>query len=403
MWEIGRRMKLQARKFFSSLNLDIIKYIMYNEAILKEVSRCKENERKELILAINKRFLSNLNLRNIVADELIEKVKILPNSNTIGWMTAYGNILNIIVNNKWKQKDMEGKTGNLINDNWNSKINVAPNYDATLPKMDIQIINNYFNINANKEISTIDGNNGNNVINTGKYNNMPNYIIDNMNTKQVEKFNIAAQEKPIKEFSIINKNKLAEKSISEILNIMASQQAVMKPIIGTIIPIQIKLKSNHVGIKTNLYIDKFWKEWNVNCNICYKIMWILKLLKDINVKEIKLLVEKYSIYAIYTKFRIIGLNIDTMECTNENIWEIIYIKDKIKIHLKLKMEYDLFQMEEMKIQLMVLIIQNKYQVIQQMDYYGKDVQENLKWLVNKEYIKIKIQVYLLQIEYGLLK
>jgi hypothetical protein len=297
-------------------------------------------------------------------------------------MTAYGNILNIIINNKWKQKDMEGKTGNLINDNWNSKINVAPNYDATLPKMDIQIINNYFNVNANKEISTIDGNNGNNVINTGKYNNMSNYIIDNMNTKQVEKFNIAAQEKSIKEFSIINKNKLAEKSISEILNIMASQQVVMEPIIGTIIPIQIKLKSNYVGINTSLYIDKFWKEWNVNCNICYKIMWILILLNDINVKEIKLLVEKYSIYAIYTKFRIIGLNIDTMECTNENIWEIIYIKDKIKIHLKLKMEYVLFQTEEMKIQLMVLIIQNKYQVIQQMDYYGKDEQENSKWLVN---------------------
>jgi hypothetical protein len=184
---------------------------------------------------------------------------------------------------------------------------------------------------------------------------------------------------------------LAEKSIFEILNIMASQQAVMKPIIGTIIPIQIKLKSNYVGIKTSLYIDKFWKEWNVNCNICYKIMWILILLNDI-IKEIKLLVEKYSIYAIYTKFRIIGLNIDIMECTNENIWEIIYIKDKIKIHLNLKMEYVLFQTEEMKIQLMVLIIQNKYQVIQQMDYYGKDEQENLKWLVNKEYNKIKIQV-----------
>jgi hypothetical protein len=107
---------------------------MYDEAILKEVSKCKENERKELILAINKRFLSNLKLRNIVADELLDKIKILPNSNTIGWMTAYENILNIIVNNNWKQKDMEGKIGNLINDNWNSKIDVAPNYDATLPK-----------------------------------------------------------------------------------------------------------------------------------------------------------------------------------------------------------------------------------------------------------------------------
>jgi hypothetical protein len=291
---------------------------------------------------------------------------------------------------------MEGKTGNLINDNWNSKINVAPNYDATLPKMDIQIINNYFNVNANKEISTIDGNNGN-VINTGKYNNMPNYIIDNKNIKQAEKFNIAAQEKPIKEFSIINKYKLAEKSIFEILNIMASQQAVMKPIIGTIIPIQIKLKSNYVGIKTSLYTN-IWKEWNVNYNI-YKFMRIIKFAKDINIKEIKLLVEKYSIHAIYTKFRTIGLNIEIMECTKENIWEIINIKDKIKIYLKLNiMEYDLFQIEEMKIQLMVLIIQNKHQLIQQKDYYGKDELEKLKWLANKEYIKILV---LLQIKYGL--
>ena len=354
-------------------------------------SRCKENERKELILAINKRFLSNLNFRNIAADELIENVKILPNSNTIGWITAYGNILNIIVNNKWKQKDMEGKTGNLTNDNWNSKINVAPNYDdATLPKMDIQIKNNYFKVNANKEISTIDGNN---VTYTGKYNNMnnmPNYTIDNMNINQVEKFKIVAHEiKLMKEFS---KNKLVGNSISEISNIMASQQSLMKPIFGNIIFIQTNLKSNYFGIKISSYTDKFWKKWNVNCNIGYNIICILKLSKDIKVKEIKLPVEKYSINAIYTKFRIIGSNIDILEGTKENIWEIIYIKDKIKIYLKLNiMEYDLFQMEEIKIQLMVLIIQNKYQLIQQMNYYGKEEHGKTKWLVNKEYIMIKIR------------
>jgi hypothetical protein len=396
MWEIGRRMKLQARKFFLSLNLDIIKYIMYNEDILKEVSRCKENERNELILAINKRLLSNLNLRNIVADELIEKVKTLPNSNTIGWMTAYGNILNIIVNNIWKQKDMEGKTGNLTNDNWNSKINVAPNYDATLPKMDIQNKNNYFKVNENRETSTIYGNND---IYTGKYNNMPNYIIDKTNINQVDKFKRATQDiKSMKEFSNKITNKLAGKLIFEISNNMASQPTLKKPIIGTIIPIQIKLKANYVGIKTSLYTD-IWKEWDVNYNISYKFMRIIKLAKDNNIKEIKLLVEKYSIQAIYTKFRIIGLNIEIMECTKENIWEIINIKDKIKIYLKLNIvEYDLFQIEEMKIQLMVLIIQNKHQLIQQKDYYGKDELEKLKWLVNKEYIKILV---LLQINYGL--
>ena len=386
MWEIGRRMKLQARKFILSLNLDIIKYIMYNEDILKEVSRCKENERKELISAINKRLLSNLNLRNIVADELIEKVKILPNSNTIGWMTAYGNILNIIVNNKWKQKDMEGKTGNLTNDNWNSKINVAPNYDATLPKMDIQIKNNYFKVNENRETSIIYGNND---IYTGKYNNMPNNIIDKTNINQVDKFKRATQDiKSMKEFSNKCINKLAGKLIFEISNNMASQSILKKPII--IIPIQIKLKANYVGIKTSLYTD-IWKEWDVNYNISYKFMRIIKFAKDINIKEIKLLVEKYSIHAIYTKFRIIGLNIEIMECIKENICEIINIKDKIKIYLKLNiMEYNLFQIKEMKIQQMVLIIQKKHQLIQQKDYYGKDELEKLKWLVNKEYIKILV-------------
>jgi hypothetical protein len=367
---------------------------MYNEDILKEVSRCKENERNELILAINKRLLSNLNLRNIFADELIEKVKTLPNSNTIGWMTAYGNILNIIVNNIWKQKDMEGKTGNLTNDNWNSKINVAPNYDATLPKMDIQNKNNYFKVNENRETSTIYGNND---IYTGKYNNMPNYIIDKTNINQVDKFKRATQDiKSMKEFSNKITNKLAGKLIIEISNNMASQSTLKKPII--IIPIQIKLKTNYVGIKTSVYTD-IWKEWDVNYNIRYKFMRIIKLAKDINIKEIKLLVEKYSIHAIYTKFRIIGLNIEIMECTKENIWEIINIKDKIKIYLKLNiMEYDLFQIEEMKIQLMVLIIQNKHQLIQQKDYYGKDELEKLKWLANKEYMKILV---LLQIKYGL--
>jgi hypothetical protein len=308
-------------------------------------------------------------------------------------MTAYGNILNIIINNKWKQKDMEGKTGNLINDNWNSKINVAPNYDATLPKMDIQIKNNYFKVNENREISTIYGNND---IYTG-YNNMPNYIIDKTNINQVDKFKRATQDiKFMKEFSNKITNKLAGKLIFEISNNMASQSTLKKPII--IIPIQIMLKTNYVGIKTSLYTD-IWKERDVNYNISYKFMRIIKLAKDNNIKEIKLLVEKYSIQAIYTKFRIIGLNIEIMECTKENIWEIINIKDKIKIYLKLNiMEYNLAQIKEMKIQQMVLIIQKKYQLIQQKDYYGKDELEKLKWLVNKEYIKILV---LLQINYGL--
>jgi hypothetical protein len=308
-------------------------------------------------------------------------------------MTAYGNILNIIVNNKWKQKDMEGNIGNLTNDNWNSKINVAPNYDATLPKMDIQIKNNYFKVNENREISTIYGNND---IYTG-YNNMPNYIIDKTNINQVDKFKRATQDiKSMKEFSNKITNKLAGKLIFEISNNMASQSTLKKPII--IIPIQIMLKTNYVGIKISLYTD-IWKERDVNYNISYKFMRIIKLAKDNNIKEIKLLVEKYSIQAIYTKFRIIGLNIEIMECTKENIWEIINIKDKIKIYLKLNiMEYNLAQIKEMKIQQMVLIIQKKYQLIQQKDYYGKDELEKLKWLVNKEYIKILV---LLQINYGL--
>jgi hypothetical protein len=260
--------------------------------------------------------------------------------------------------------------------------------------MDIQIKNNYFKVNENREISTIYGNND---IYTG-YNNMPNYIIDKTNINQVDKFKRATQDiKFMKEFSNKITNKLAGKLIFEISNNMASQPTLKKPIIGTIIPIQIMLNANYVGIKTSLYTDN-WKEWNVNYNI-YKFMRIIKLAKDINIKEIKLLVEKYSIHAIYTKFRIIGLNIEIMECTKENIWEIINIKDKIKIYLKLNiMEYDLFQIEEMKIQLMVLIKQNKHQPIQQKDYYGKDKLEKLKWLVNKEYIKILV---LLQIIYGL--
>jgi hypothetical protein len=317
---------------------------MYDEAILKEVSKCKENERKELILAINKRFLSNLKLRNIVADELLDKIKILPNSNTIGWMTAYENILNIIVNNNWKQKDMEGKIGNLINDNWNSKIDVAPNYDATLPKMDIQIKNNYFKVNANREISVIYGNNG---MYIGKHNNISNNITDKMDTNQVDKCKIVAHRKIMKEFS--NKNKLAGKSISEISNIMASYQVLKKSTIGIIIPIQINSKANYIGIKTSSYINKFWMEY-ANYNTSYKFMRILKLSKDINVKEIKLLVEKYSIYAIYTKFKIIGLNMDILEINLilqkfGKSFETVVYRENIygSLYTKLEMELQLYQ------------------------------------------------------------
>ena len=90
-------------------------------------------------------------------------------------------------------------------------------------------------------------------------------------------------------------------------------------------------------------------------------------------------------------------------CINENIWEIIDIKDNIKKYMKIIMVYNLFQnlfqMEYMENQL-VLIILNKYQQIQEYInkkikmnyYYGIEVQKEFKWLFKNGQIKIVEQL-----------
>ena len=90
-------------------------------------------------------------------------------------------------------------------------------------------------------------------------------------------------------------------------------------------------------------------------------------------------------------------------CINENIWKIIDIKDNIKKYMKIIMVYNLFQnlfqMEYMENQL-VLMILNKYQQIQEYInkkiktnyYYGIEVQKEFKWLFKNGQIKIVEQV-----------
>jgi hypothetical protein len=90
-------------------------------------------------------------------------------------------------------------------------------------------------------------------------------------------------------------------------------------------------------------------------------------------------------------------------CTIENTGEIIYIKDNIKKYLKIVIVYNLFQnlfqMEYMENQL-VLIIMNKYLQIQEYInkkfknyyYYGIEVQKEFKWLVKNGQIKIVKQL-----------
>jgi hypothetical protein len=117
----------------------------------------------------------------------------------------------------------------------------------------------------------------------------------------------------------------------------------------------------------------------------FNIMEIYELSKCNNMNE-----NNYVIKMINSKDNL---------CKNENIWEMIDINYNIKKLLKIIMEYNLFQMENMENQL-ILIILNKYQIIQEYinnkkikNYYdGKEVQEKFKWLVKNGQIKIVEQL-----------
>jgi hypothetical protein len=117
----------------------------------------------------------------------------------------------------------------------------------------------------------------------------------------------------------------------------------------------------------------------------FNIMEIYELSKCNNMNE-----NNYVIKMINSKDNL---------CKNENIWEMIDTKYNIKKFLKIIMEYNLIQMENMENQL-ILIILNKYQIIQEYinkkkikNYYdGKEVQEKFKWLVKNGQIKIVEQL-----------
>ena len=183
----------------------------------------------------------------------------------------------------------------------------------------------------------------------------------------------------------------------------------------------------NIGTKIKQFYDRFKEQYDKH-NLIIK-NWKEILVKTKDHKSIKciihneliledIILKAFNIMEIYELRKCNNMNVNNNDnkmiksknnlCKNGNVWEIIDIKDNIKKFLKIIMKYNLFQMEYMENQL-VLVILNKYLLIQvyinniklkNYHYYGKKVQEKFKWLVKNGQIKIVEQ--LMQIKYGLI-
>lgn len=321
-------MHKQIRKFFISIKLDILNIIMNNKLILKQFIKCRPNERNKLVENINNRFYSNLNLEKITNDEKFRNMDNIDNIEYITHYTALENIINIIkYENELNINNNLDMQRNVIN-NYDQFINVKSNYDATLPNMETIEKQNYYMVEKSRNVYAYK--NGELIYN-GKYKNIPETIIENMNTNRKTNNELIRNEiKFIEEFKRRNKGKILNKSILDVSNNLASYLKIKKPIFKTVIP--VKFVNNTQEINLCPYSNKTWKEWYGNFNINYNILRIIKIYKNININRIKYLIDKYNIHAIMTKFKIYDLNINEIigDYYIYNLYNIISIGDNFE-------------------------------------------------------------------------
>lgn len=296
MFRTSRRIHLQLRKFCLGLKEDVVYAILRDRLFIQTVAECVEKE--ALFNKCKERFLTNFDFQRW--RQLPEVREILDNSMSFRSLyESYDRILLMLAKNALST-NTESAIDRIIDTNKSQYFFSEPNYDSALLDKQTRIKTNYFQVNKNREVTGIKDNQ---VIFKGKYEKYNKTIAINM----MDKTKVEENKKKLETSFITNfSNRFIQRNATIQQNLINQQRAlktyVNNNLFKTWIPEEqiepVKLK----------YSNERWKSWLNAHRIQYQVLKTIKLDIIIPCKQLKLLIEKYGIHVIKTKFRIRGLS-----------------------------------------------------------------------------------------------
>lgn len=296
MFRTSRRIHLQLRKFCLGLKEDVVYAILRDDLFIHIVAECVEKE--ALFNKCKERFLTNFDYARW--KQLPEVREILANSMSFRSLyESYDRILLMLTKNALST-NTEQAINRIIDTNKSQYFFPEPNYDSTLLDNQTKVKNTYFEVNKNRELTGI---NKNQIIFHGKYENYnKTTAIRMMDETKIEENKKKLEQKFIISFS----NRFIQRNATIQQNLI-NQQNALKTYIKNNLFKTWKPEEQTEPVKLK-YSNERWKSWLNTHRIQHQILKTIKLDIIIPNRQLKLLVEKYGIHVIKTKFKIRGLD-----------------------------------------------------------------------------------------------
>lgn len=284
------------RKFCLGLKEDIIYAILRDESFIYTIAECVEKE--ALFNKCKERFLINFDFQRW--KQLPEVREILDNSMSFRSLyESYDRILLMLAKNALST-NTESVIDRIIDTNKSQYFFPEPNYDSALLDKQTKVKTNYFQVNKNREITGI---NKNQVIFKGKYEKYNKTTAIQM----MDETKIEENKKKLETSFIINfSNRFIQRNATIQQNLI-NQQKALKTYVNNNLFKTWKPEEQIEPVKLK-YSNERWKSWLNAHRIQYQVLKTIKLDIIIPNRQLKLLVEKYGIHVIKTKFKIRGLS-----------------------------------------------------------------------------------------------
>jgi len=296
MFRTSRRIHLQLRKFCLGLKEDVVYAILRDDNFIHTVAECVEKE--ALFNKCTERFLINFDYARW--KQLPEVREILANSMSFRSLNeSYDWILLMLTKNALST-NTEQAINRIIEINKSQYFFPEPNYDSALLDKQIKVKNSHFEVNKDRELTGI---NKNQIIFQGKYENYnKTTAIQMMDETKIEENEKKLRLEFIKKFSnrFIQRNATVQQNLT-------NQQLALKTYVKNNLFKTWKPDEQLEPVKLK-YSNERWKLWLNAHKIQYQVLKTIKLEIIIPNRQLKLLIEKYGIHVIKTKFKIRGLS-----------------------------------------------------------------------------------------------
>jgi hypothetical protein len=345
---------------------------MSDDGIIWLIADCIPDRRMELFRLLQERLDVKIDVMYWLNIPKVKKWLVLKHG-TFTPLETYDRILNILTRQVIGE-ELKDNVSRIIKINQQDYIFQQPNYDSTLLEKKCIEKSTKFNIKTNRQIEAVKDNQ---IIYQGRYENMKTVQQRQMRSKEEEN----KERKDLEKRFFLNFNQRFNIRNMTIEEAMIQQKQALKQYVNKNLFKTWKPEVEEEPLKMK-YSNERWLNWLKVHRIHYQILYTLKLDKIISTKQLKLLIQKYDIHLIKSKFKLIGIHAKKIAgdyfyyriCNITSLGDLIentFRKEQMNGELITEIESNIFIIQTF-IHTNVRISQNKQEIL---DLIGKEENE----------------------------